>query len=103
MECFASLRVLEIEPHNGVDENEHQEHPEQIHKWTCEQDGAALPERQRAVLLRLFRREKLLVAGNGARLSFLEAVFSWCAIHVVLVLAAGTLSEPQSHNSSSKS
>ena len=90
MERFASLRVLKIEPHNGVDENKHQEHPEQIHEWTCEQDGTALPEWQRAVLLRLFRGKKLLVAGNSARLSFLKPVFSWCAVHIVLVLAAGT-------------
>ena len=89
MERFASLRVLKIEPHNGVDENKHQEHPEQIHEWTCEQDGTALPEWQRAVLLRLFRGKKLLVAGNSARLSFLKPVFSWCAVHIVLVLAAG--------------
>ena len=90
MERFASLRVLKIEPHNGVDENKHQEHPEQIHEWTCEQDGTALPEWQRAVLLRLFRGKKILVAGNSARLSFLKPVFSWCAVHIVLVLAAGT-------------
>lgn len=88
MERFAGLSVLKVESHDGVDEDEHQEHPKQIHKRTRKQNGAALPERQSAVLLRLFRCKEFLVAGNDARLTFLETIFGERAVYVVLVLAS---------------